>query len=58
MVCFEPAVLNLDVLASNIYSNNLTNKVVNLPQPLSSQFGLNTLNMTSTEWEGSLSILG
>ena len=55
---FEPSVLNLELLARNIYLNNLIDKVVILPLPISDQLSLNTLNMTSMEWGGALSTFG
>ena len=55
---FEPSVLNLELLARNINLNNLTDKVVIMPLPLSDKLGLNTLNMTSMEWGGALSTFG
>lgn len=55
---FEPSVFNLEVLARNIYLNNLTDLVTILPLPLSELSGTNKLNMTTTEWGGALSTFG
>lgn len=55
---FEPSIFNLELLARNIYINDLVDKVVIVPLPLSDSLKLNTLNMTSTEWGGALSTFG
>lgn len=52
---FEPSVFNLELLARNIYINNLVDKVTIIPLPLSESITENTLNMTSTELGGALS---
>ncbi|TGM31728.1 FkbM family methyltransferase [Leptospira biflexa] len=55
---FEPSVFNLELLARNIFINNLTDKVCIVPIPLNDSISINTLNMTSTDWGGSLSTFG
>jgi FkbM family methyltransferase len=55
---FEPSVFNLELLARNIFLNNLNKKVTIVPLPLSDELNINNLNMTSTEWGGALSTFG
>lgn len=55
---FEPSVFNLELLARNIYLNNLTSNVTIIPLPLSDEMALSTLNMTSMELGGALSTFG
>jgi FkbM family methyltransferase len=55
---FEPSVLNLELLARNIFLNDLTSKVTIVPLPLSDKMSLNTLNMTTMELGGALSTFG
>jgi FkbM family methyltransferase len=55
---FEPSVFNLELLARNIFINNLVEKVVMLPLPLSDSLKISTLNMTCTDWGGALSSFG
>jgi FkbM family methyltransferase len=55
---FEPSVFNLELLARNIYINNLNDKVTIVPLPLSDKLSVNNLNMTTTEWGGALSTFG
>ena len=45
---FEPSVFNLELLARNIFLNELTERVTIVPLPLSDKLSLNGLNMTST----------
>ena len=49
---FEPSVFNLELLARNIFLNELTERVTIVPLPLSDELSLNSLNMTSTTWGG------
>ncbi len=49
---FEPSVFNLELLARNIFLNELTERVTIVPLPLSDELSLNGLNMTSTVWGG------
>lgn len=55
---FEPSVFNLELLARNIFLNDLTTKVVIVPLPLSDQLATSTLNMSMTEWGGAMSTFG
>jgi len=55
---FEPSVFNLELLAKNIFINNLTDLVTIIPLPLSNMMAINKLNMTNTEWGGALSTFG
>ena len=55
---FEPSVFNLELLARNIYLNQLTANVCIVPLPLSNDLGISTLNMTSKDWGGALSTFG
>lgn len=55
---FEPSVFNLELLARNIFLNDLTGCLTIVPVPLSAGLMLSTLNMTSTEWGGALSTFG
>lgn len=55
---FEPSVFNLELLARNVYNNDLVDKVTIVPLPLSETLAVNTLNMTSMEWGGALSSFG
>ncbi len=55
---FEPSVFNLELLARNIFINDLVDRVTVVPLPLSDSLEINTLNMTSTDWGGALSTFG
>jgi len=55
---FEPSVFNLELLARNIFLNNLTELVTIIPLPLCEALTVNTLNMSTTEWGGALSSFG
>lgn len=55
---FEPSVFNLELLARNIFINDLVKQVVIVPLPLSNSIKTSSLNMTSTEWGGALSTFG
>ena len=55
---FEPSVFNLELLARNIFINDLVNKITIIPLPLSESLNFNHLNMSSTEWGGALSTFG
>ncbi len=52
---FEPSIFNLEILARNIFINNLSNLVTIIPIPLSDNIKLSSLNMTSTQLGGALS---
>ena len=47
---FEPSFFNVELLARNLYLNNLENKVNIIPLALSNQMGSNSMQMTTTEW--------
>jgi len=55
---FEPSVFNLEVLARNIFLNNLTERITVVPLPLSDGLAFNNLNMSSTNWGGAMSTFG
>lgn len=55
---FEPSVFNLELLARNIFLNELTAWVTIIPLPLSDGLGISSLNMTSREWGGAMSTFG
>lgn len=55
---FEPSVFNLELLARNIFLNDLADRVTIIPLPLSNEVTQSTLNMTSTDWGGALSTFG
>lgn len=55
---FEPSVFNLELLARNVFLNDLTERVTLVPLPLTNQLAVSTLNMTTTEWGGALSSFG
>ncbi|RHX90977.1 FkbM family methyltransferase [Leptospira stimsonii] len=52
---FEPSVFNLELLARNIYLNDLGDRVTIIPLPLSEKLSFSKLNMTTKEWGGALS---
>lgn len=55
---FEPSVFNLEILARNIYINNLQNSITIIPIPMSNMIDENLFQMTSTQWGGALSTFG
>jgi FkbM family methyltransferase len=55
---FEPSVFNLELLARNIFLNELMERVTIVPLPLSESCQLNSLNMTSTVWGEAMSTFG
>jgi len=55
---FEPSVFNLELLARNIYLNNLTERVTIIPLPLAPELSMSRLIMTSTDWGAALSTFG
>jgi FkbM family methyltransferase len=55
---FEPSIFNLELLARNIFLNGLQKNISIVPLPLSDAVGINSLNMTSTEWGGAISTFG
>lgn len=52
---FEPSVFNLELLARNIFLNDLTNSICIVPVALSDMLASSQMRMTSTEWGGALS---
>jgi FkbM family methyltransferase len=52
---FEPSVFNLEILARNIYANQLEDLITIVPLALSEQVETNLFRMTSTNWGGALS---
>ncbi len=52
---FEPSVFNLELLARNIYLNNLSEKIIMIPIALTEKLTLSKFNMTSTDLGGALS---
>lgn len=58
VVAFEPSVFNLELLARNVFLNDLTQQVTILPLPLSDSLGIASLNLSTTDWGGALSTFG
>jgi FkbM family methyltransferase len=52
---FEPSIFNLELLARNIFINNLTEKVTIIPLPLNDKLGISKLQLTTSELGGALS---
>ena len=52
---FEPSVFNLELLARNIFLNNLTEFITIVPLPLTDKLAISNLNLTSTAWGGAMS---
>ena len=52
---FEPSVFNLEVLARNIFLNDVVDKVTIIPLPLSDKLVESNFKMTTTDWGGALS---
>jgi FkbM family methyltransferase len=55
---FEPSVFNLELLARNIFLNQLTDLITIIPLPLSAELAVNKFRMTTTQWGGALSTFG
>ncbi len=55
---FEPSVFNLELLARNIYLNDLSDSICIVPIALSDRLGSGQMRMTTTEWGGALSTFG
>jgi len=55
---FEPSIFNLELLARNIWLNELTNTICIVPIALSDKMGKSQMYMTSTQWSGALSTFG
>jgi FkbM family methyltransferase len=58
VIAFEPSVFNLELLARNIFLNNLTQKITIMTLPLSDKLQTSKFSMTSLEWGGALSTFG
>ena len=58
VVAFEPSVFNLELLARNIFLNDLQEWITIVPVALSDEIGPNQMCLTTTEWGGALSSFG
>ena len=50
VIAFEPSVFNLELLARNLFLNDLQDKVTIAPFALSDGLGTSVMHMTTTEW--------
>jgi FkbM family methyltransferase len=55
---FEPSVFNLELLARNIFINDLTKQIVIVPLALNDSLRSSQLKLTTKEWGGALSNFG
>jgi len=55
---FEPSVFNLELLARNIFLNELQGRITVIPVALSNVLGPSLFKMSSTAWGGALSTFG
>ena len=55
---FEPSIFNLELLAKNIWVNNLTNNITVIPLPLTDHNKISKLQMSSIQLGGALSTFG
>ena len=55
---FEPSVFNLELLARNVWLNELTDFITLIPLPLTERQSVRKLNMSSMDWGGALSTFG
>jgi len=55
---FEPSVFNLELLARNIFFNDLQTRIAIIPVAISDELGLHPFKMTTTAWGGALSAFG
>ena len=55
---FEPSVFNLELLARNLFLNDIQEQVTIIPLALSEHLGSSLMHMTTTEWGGALSSFG
>ena len=55
---FEPSVFNLELLARNLFINDLQKRVTIVPVALSDALGPSLFKMSSTVWGGALSTFG
>ena len=58
VMAFEPSVFNLELLARNIFLNNLANDITMFPVALSDEAGPSIFRMSSTALGGALSTFG
>ena len=58
VVAFEPSVFNLELLARNVFINNLQDQVTIAPFALCEGLGTSLMRMTTTKWGGALSTFG
>jgi FkbM family methyltransferase len=58
VIAFEPSVFNLELLARNIFLNQLTDSIVVVSLPLFEHLVESTLRLTTTAWGGALSAFG
>lgn len=58
VLAFEPSVFNVEVLARNIFINDVVDRVTIFSLPLSGGLGVSEMNMTTTAWGGALSTFG
>ena len=58
VISFEPSVLNLELLARNIFLNKLQNKIAIFPTPLNNKNEINNFYMTSLQWGAAESTFG
>lgn len=52
---FEPSVFNLELLARNVFLNEMASRVCIVPLALSDRLSASQMSMTSTDWGGALS---
>lgn len=55
---FEPSVFNVELLARNIFLNDLQNQITIVPVALNDSLGVELFKMTNTNWGGALSSFG
>jgi FkbM family methyltransferase len=55
VIAFEPSVFNLELLARNVFTNQLTNQIYIFPLPLSDSVKQSSLSQSMTDWGGSQS---
>jgi FkbM family methyltransferase len=58
VLAFEPSVFNLELLARNVFLNDLNERVTIVPLPLCAALTVSELNLTTTAWGGALSTFG
>ena len=56
VIAFEPSVFNLELLARNLFLNDLQDKVTIVPFALSDGLGTSVMRMTTTEREGTFDL--